>query len=73
MKGYSTFLKAPGLGRGVLLFSRGAVRWVGGSKIHRLHLCSGVRPHHTHNECSGYDIKQSDSKAQVKLGLWGMR
>ena len=40
------------------------------NNIHWLHLCRGVRP--PHNECPGYDTKQSDGEVPVKLGLWGM-
>ena len=36
-----------------------------------LHLCRGLHPPPT-NECSGYDIKQSDDEALVMLELWGM-
>ena len=39
-------------------------------RIHRLHLCKGVRP--SPNECPGYDTKQSDGKFQLMLKLWGM-
>ena len=42
-----------------------------GSKIHRLHLCRGVRP--PPNECPGYDTKQSDSEVPVMLGSWGIQ
>ena len=42
-----------------------------GFRIHRLHLCRGVRPHP--NDCPRYDTKQSDGKAPVMLVLWGMR
>ena len=38
-----------------------------GSRIHGLHLCRGVKL----NECSGYDIKQSDGEVLVMLQLWG--
>ena len=44
------------------------VSW--GSCIHRLHLCSGVKPS---NECPRYDTIQSDGDFVVKLELWGMR
>ena len=31
-------------------------------------------PHtHTHNECSGYDTKQSDGEVPVMLGPWGIQ
>ena len=40
-------------------------------RIRRLYLCRGVRPHR--NECSVYDIKQSDGEVPVMLELWGMR
>ena len=49
-------------------FSVGPVGW--GCRTHRLHLCRRVRPHH-HNECPGYDTKQSDGVAPVMLELWG--
>ena len=39
-------------------------------RIHRLHICRGVRPT---NESPGYDIKQSDGKVSVMLELWGMQ
>ena len=42
-----------------------------GCRIHRLHLCRGVKPHP--QWVSWYDTKQSDSKVPVMLGLWGMR
>ena len=35
-----------------------------GCRIHRLHLCRGVRPH---NEFPGYDTKQSDGEVPVML------
>ena len=41
-------------------------------RIHRLHLCRGVRPP-PHNECPGYDTKQSDGEVPAELELWGMR
>ena len=44
---------------------------VWGRRILRLHLCRGVRS--PHNECLGYDIKQSDGETPVMLELWGMR
>ena len=40
-------------------------------RIHRLHLCRGVRPH-TY-ECPGYDTEQSDGEVPVMLGLCGMK
>ena len=40
-----------------------------GCRIHRLHLCTGVRP--PPNECHGFDIKPSDGKAPA-LEIWGM-
>ena len=49
-------------------FSRFPVGWV--CRIHRLHLCRGVRPPH---ECRGYDTKQSDGEVLVMQELWGMR
>ena len=42
-----------------------------GCRIHRLHLCRGVRPHP--NECPGYETKQSDGEVPAMLELWGMR
>ena len=41
-----------------------------GCRIHRLHLCRGVR---LLNECLGYDTKQSDGVVSVMLGLWWIR
>ena len=41
-----------------------------GSRIHQLHLCRGEK---FPNECSGYDIKQSDDGVPVILEFWGMR
>ena len=41
-------------------------------RIHRLHLCTGVRPP-TNNNCLGYDTKQSDVEAPVMLELSGMQ
>ena len=41
-----------------------------GCRIHRLHLCRGVRP--SPNECPGYGTKQSDGEGSVMQGLWGM-
>ena len=38
-------------------------------RIHRLHLCSGLRP--LPNEFPGHDTKLSDGEALV-LDLWGM-
>ena len=43
---------------------------VAGCRIHRLHLCRGVRP--PTNESPGYDTKQSDGEVPVMLGLWEM-
>ena len=40
-------------------------------RIHRLRLCRGVRP--PHNECPGYDTKQSDGEVPAVLEIWGMR
>ena len=40
-----------------------SVGW--GCRIHRLHHCRGVRPPPSpHNECPGYNIKQSDVRLQ---------
>ena len=39
--------------------------------IHRLHL--GKRGSLSPNECSVYDIEQSDAEAPVMLELWGMQ
>ena len=46
----------------------GPLGW--GLRIHRLHLCRGVR---LPNKYPGYDTKQSDSEAPVMLELWGMQ
>ena len=43
-----------------------------GCKIHRLHLCRGVRPP-TPNECPRYDTKWSDGEVPMMLELWGMQ
>ena len=40
-----------------------------GWRIHRLHLCRGVRPP---NECPEYDPKQSNGEVPVMLEYWGM-
>ena len=42
-----------------------------GCRIHRLHLCRGVRLYP--NECPGYDTKQSDGGVPVILELWRMQ
>ena len=42
-----------------------------GCRIHRLFICTGVRPHP--NKCPGYGIKRLDSEAPVMLEIWGMR
>ena len=42
-----------------------------GCRIHRLHICRGVRP--PPNEWPGYDTKQSDDEVSVMQELWGMR
>ena len=42
-----------------------------GCKIHRLHLCIGIRPHLT--SVLVYDTKQSDGEVPAELELWGMR
>ena len=42
----------------------------GGSRIHRLLLCRGLRPPH---ECPGYDTKQSDGDVPAVLELCGMQ
>ena len=48
------------------VFPSKTVGWC--SRIHRLHLCRGVRPPPTPpNECPAYDIKQSDGEASVNL------
>ena len=52
------------------LTQRGICRVGWGYKIHRLHLCRGVRPP---NECPAYDTKQSDGEVSIMLGLWGIR
>ena len=43
-----------------------------GCRIHRLHLCRGVRSP-TPNECPGYDTKKSDGEISVMLELRDMR
>ena len=43
-----------------------------GCRIHRLLLCRRMRPL-PHNECPGYDTKQSDGEVPVMLELWGMQ
>ena len=43
-----------------------------GCRIHRLHLCRGVKKKKP-NECPGCDTKQSDGEVPVMLGLWGMQ
>ena len=48
----------------------GLVGW--GCRIHRLHLCKGVRPLTHSNECPENDTKQSDGESPVMLELWGM-
>ena len=40
-----------------------------GYRIHRLHLCRGIR---SHPQCPGYDTKQSDGEVPALLELWGM-
>ena len=45
------------------------VGWLG-CRIHRLLLCTGVRP--PSSECHGYDTKQSDDVVLVMQELWGM-
>ena len=45
-----------------------------GCRIHQLLLCREVSPSpHTHNECPGYDIKQSNGEVPLMLELWGMQ
>ena len=44
------------------------VRW--GSRIHRLHLCKGVR---TSNKCPVHGTKQPNGEILVMLELWRMR
>ena len=41
-----------------------------GCRIHRLHLCRGVRPCLV---CSRYDTKQSNGQVPVLMELWGMQ
>ena len=43
-----------------------------GGRIHRLHLCIGVR-HPRRVEYPIYETKKSDGEVQVMIGLWGMR
>ena len=52
----------------VFLSITSPVGW--GCRIHRLHFCRGVRPHH---EGPRYDSKQSDGEVPVNLWLWEMR
>ena len=54
-----------------ILFNYCPVGWEWGCRIHRLHLCRGVR--HPSNECPGYDTKKSVGDVPVMLGLWGMQ
>ena len=42
-----------------------------GCRIHRVHLCRGVRPP-PNNECPRSDTKQSDGDVPVMLELWGI-
>ena len=42
----------------------------GGCRIHRLHLCRGVR---SHKRVSWNDLKQSDGEAPIILELWGIQ
>ena len=44
-----------------------------GCRIPWLHLCSGVRPPSTRNDCLGFDTKQSDGEIPVILELWEMQ
>ena len=48
----------------------GTVGW--GSRIHRRHLCRGVRPPHQRVSWI-YDTKQSDCDILVMLELWGIQ
>ena len=49
-----------------------SVGW--GCRIHWLHLCRGVRPHHpSTKKCPGYNTKQSDGEVPMMLGLWAMQ
>ena len=41
-----------------------------GCRIHRLHLCRGLRPP---NDCPKFDTKQSDGEVPVMLELRGMQ
>ena len=41
-------------------------------RIHRLHLCGGVRPF-TNNNCHGYNTKHSKVEIPVMLDLWRIR
>ena len=45
------------------------IGWV--CRIHRLHLCRGVRP--LPNECPVYDTRHSDGEVPVMLEIWEMR
>ena len=40
-------------------------------RIHRLHLCRGVRP--SPNKCLRYDSKQSNGEVPVMLEIWGIQ
>ena len=50
--------------------SYGPVDW--GCRIYRLRLCVDVKSSPSHNECPGYDTKQSDGEVPVLLEHWGM-
>ena len=51
----------------ILTFTICPVGW--GCRIHRLHLCKGVRP--PPNRCPIYYSKQSNGEDTVMLELWG--
>ena len=54
----------------LLMLKDPSIYWpiVWGFRIHRLHLCGGVRPR---NQCPGYDTKHSDFEAEIILKLLG--
>ena len=61
---------------GPFIFRRCSTCWANlvglGCRIRRLYLCTGVRPRPaSHNECLGYDTKQSDEEASL-LEIWWM-
>ena len=61
------FSNAGALGNTKYSFIVSPVGW--GYRIHRLHLCRGVRPHP--NQCPGYDTKQSVGEGSSNTGALG--